>query len=227
MTSLALGPPVRKQGLQKTVYLRIRKGILSGAIPPGGTLKIGELAKALNVSANPVREALRQLEAEGMVHFAKNRRIEVVRLSLEDLKDIYSIMGPLEEIGLEKCFKLVDEATLSELESLCLDMKKEDLSSQEWVELNHRFHSLLHKMTGSPRLAGILGRLRDHITPYLNIAFDAPTRIGEAILEHDGVVQSLKEGDLEKGKAIIRSHLNNGCEAIAKLLEEEMKPELL
>lgn len=181
----------------------------------------------MNVSANPVREALRQLEAEGMVRFSKNRKIEVVRLSPEDLKDIYSLMTPLEELGLEKCFKLIDSDTLEELETLCGEMKRENLSSQEWVTLNHRFHTLLHKATGSPRLAGILGRLRDHVTPYLNISFNDPNRIGQAVLEHDGLVECLKNGDLDKAKKIIRNHLNNGCGAIEILLEEEKKSDFL
>ena len=105
-----------------------------------------------------------------MVHFSKNRKIEVVRLSQEDLKDIYSLMTPLEEIGLEKCFKLIDAQTLEKLATICAEMKREDLSSQEWVSLNHRYHTMLHKAAGSPRLAEILGRLRAHVTPYLNIS---------------------------------------------------------
>lgn len=219
-----LGPPVKQQGLQRTVYQRIRKGILTGAIAPGGQLKIGELATALNVSANPVREALRHLEAEGMVRFSENRKIEVVQLSPEDLNDIYSIMIPLEDIALEKCINLIDEQCFAELEIACQKMMEEGLDSPEWMELNRQFHRTLHQTAGSPRLAGILGRLRDHVTPYLYISFGDPSRIEQANIEHDLLLRALQEGDLERGKQILRAHLNHGCEAIGKLLEDEKRP---
>lgn len=216
-----LGPPVKQQGLQRTVYKRIRKGILTGAIAPGGQLKIGELAAALNVSANPVREALRHLEAEGMVRFSENRKIEVVQLSPEDLDDIYSIMRPLEEIALEKCIDLIDEQCLAELEIVCQKMSREGLDSSEWMDLNHLFHRTIHQAAGSPRLVGILGRLRDHVTPYLYISFGDPYRIEQANNEHDLLFYALREGDLEQGKQILRAHLTHGCDAIRKLLDDE------
>lgn len=217
----AWGPPVKKQGLQRTVYQRIRKGILTGAIGPGGQLKIGELAKALNVSANPVREALRQLEAEGMVQFLHNRRIEVVQLSQEDLNDVYSIMIPLEEIALEKCFDLIDDAGIKRLETVCEKMMDPGLHESEWMELNLLFHRTIHQATQSPRLASILKGLRANITPYLYISFGDKGRIKQANIEHNHLVQVLKDGNLAKAKRLLSAHLSHGCTAICKLLTDE------
>ena len=217
----ALGPPLEQRGLQRTVYERIRKGILTGAFAPGGQIKIGELAAALDVSANPVREALRQLEAEGMVRFSQNKKIEVFRLSLEDLNDIYSIMVPLEEIALEKCFNLIDGDGVEELKTFCKKMMKEDLSGSEWMELNWMFHRNIHNSSGSPRLAGILKGLRANITPYLHISFGSKVRIYQANLEHQQLLQALEENNIEQGRLILRSHLSHGCAAIGELMEKE------
>lgn len=222
--TLALGPPVKRQGLQQTAYKRIRKGILTGKIAPGVQLKIGELAAALNVSANPVREALRQLEAEGMVCFCPNRRIEVIQLSHEDLEDIYFLLLPLEEMALKRCFKSIRPSHLKELKAYCEQMSDEEIIGSRWIELNWLFHKKIHEISGSPRLAIMLRNLRNNITPYLYISFEDEKRIRQANEEHSELISAFESEDYSSGEQVLRKHLINGQLAISSILNLEKKP---
>ena len=135
----SLGPPLRKQSLQEMVYQRLREAIFSSTFLLGQQIKIGLIAQELNVSALPVREALRRLEAEGLVTFEKKKKIVVNQLSREDLFDIYSTMIPLEEISFEKCFSNLDNYKLKELERVYLKITQPDVLGQKWVSLNSSF----------------------------------------------------------------------------------------
>lgn len=218
---LSLGPPVKRQDLQQTAYKRIRDGILTGKIVPGVQLKIGELASALNVSANPVREALRQLEAEGMVCFNHNRRIEVIQLSPEDLEDIYFLMVPLEEMALKRCFQAISPGHLNELKIYCDQMSDASISGSKWIELNWLFHKKIHEISGSRRLARILRGLRNNITPYLYLSFEDKKRVEEANEEHAILAQAFENKDYALGEKVLRQHLLNGQSAISSILEKE------
>ncbi|GAG18410.1 unnamed protein product, partial [marine sediment metagenome] len=93
---MILDTPIKKQSLQKMAYQSLRQAILEREIEPGAVIKISKLAKKLNVSTMPVREALRQLEVESMVSFNSNKSIVASRLSRDELHDIYDLRIPLE-----------------------------------------------------------------------------------------------------------------------------------
>jgi DNA-binding GntR family transcriptional regulator len=217
----ALGPPVKKQHLQKAVYQRLRRSVLTGKLEPGMQIKIGELATNLNVSANPVREALRQLEAEGMVSFQPNKRIIVNKLSQEDLHDIYSILIPLEQIALEKCFNSLNSRDLVSLKASYQKMVRGDIGESDWIELNWLFHHKIHELTRSPRLVKMLGNLRSNIRPYFYLVVKDKSRTEQANREHELLLDAFKKKDRSGAKKVLRQHLRNGCKAIDKLLKQQ------
>lgn len=215
-----LGPPLKKQGLQGVVYERLRKAILEGRIEPGNQIKIGDLAARLNVSANPIREALRQLEAEGMVSFLPNRRIMVNKLSRKDLYDIYSLLIPMEKIALEKCFSALDTSVLKALSIYCEKMSHADINGPQWIEFNNSFHRTIHELSGSPRLQKITRSLRANVAPYFYLVVRDRSRINQANNEHAFLLQALEERDRNKAYKVMRKHLQNGCKAIDKILPD-------
>ncbi|RJX29907.1 MAG: GntR family transcriptional regulator [Desulfarculus sp.] len=218
--SLILGPPVEKPQLQRVVYERLRHVIVTGRIEPGQQLKIGELAASLNVSANPVREALRQLEAEGMVSFRPDRRIVVNKLTREDLYDIYSLVIPLEEMSLQRGLKSLNAESFQGIAEIYQLMIAPDITDSEWIELNRTFHHRIHELTGSPRLVKILGGLHNNITPYLYLALAEDTRMKQANAEHGLLLEALRKRDLAEATRILSLHLENGCQAIDRLMQQ-------
>ena len=173
---MVLGVPIQKQSLQKMVCEALRQAILEREIKPGEQINIRKLAEKLSVSTMPVREALRELEAEGLVTFNSNKRILAKRLSQDDLYEIYAIRIPLEEIALLKSLDRQDKQGLKRLEDLHKQMSKPQVIGAEWFNLNRAFHMKLHEMSGSARLFQILQGLWNSTGPYLSLFSTAKKR---------------------------------------------------
>ena len=217
---MILGTPIEKQSLQKMVRNILRQAILEGEIKPGEKLNIRKLAEKLMVSAMPIREALRELEAEGMISFHSNKRITASRLSKIELNDIYAIRIPLEKIALMRCFDLTNRGSLKELEELHRKMSRPHVIGKEWFNLNQAFHMKLHEMSGSPRLFQILQGLWNSTGPYLRIFSDHRNAIKRANEEHSLILQALRKGDRNLAKKVLEKHLKNGMKIIEVSLED-------
>ena len=218
---MILGTPIRKQSLQKMVRETLRQAILEREIQPGEQLNIRKLAEKLEVSTMPVREALRELEAEGMISFHSNKRILANQLSLDDLYEIYAIRIPLEEIALVKYLDRQDRTGLKRLEELHRMMSKPRISGTEWFKLNRAFHMKLHEQAGSPRLFQILQGLWNSTGPYLRLFSDNEKAVARANEEHAGILEAIRNHNISETKKILRTHLRNGLKTIEKILKEE------
>lgn len=219
---MVLGTPLKQQSLQNLVRQTIRQAILEREIEPGEHINIRKLAERLSVSTMPVREALRQLEAEGLVNFNSNKRIVASQLSLSELHDIYSLRIPLEEMALLKCFELKDESGLRHLEELQRQMSKPEITGVEWFNLNRSFHMKLHEMSGSLRLYQILQGLWNSTGPYLRIYSEDRRNLIKGNQEHEIILEGLRNNDRDSAKRTLRKHLGNGLKAI----EINMKSQL-
>lgn len=217
---MLLSTPIKKQSLQKMVHGTLRQAILEREIEPGELINIRNLAEKLDVSTMPVREALRQLEAEGLVTFTSNKRIVANRLSRKELYDIYSIRIPLEEMAISKCFDSRDRNSLRRLEELHRQMAKEGVIGTKWFNLNRTFHLKLYEMSGSSRLFQILEGLWNSTGPYLLLFSGSEKAVTKANKEHALILKALREGDKTSAKKILREHLRNGLKAIESQLED-------
>ena len=110
----------QEQSLGSQIFNRIRDDILSGNYTPGEELKEATLGKQLGVSRTPVREALRQLDLEGLVEIAPNRGAKVIGISRKDVEDIYHMRARLEGLAARKAAEQIKEEELAELEEVIL-----------------------------------------------------------------------------------------------------------
>ena len=135
-----IGP--RTGATQEWVYRVLRHGIVSGELPGGAQLKQDEISAALNVSHIPVREALRQLEALGLVRIHPNRGASVTQLSRSTLLDMMEVRATLSVMALRNSAPLLTEEDYDALDAVIAAQRQEtDLFRTE--ELNYRFHDLL------------------------------------------------------------------------------------
>ncbi len=218
---MILGTPIQKQSLQKMVLETLRQAILEREIPPGEQINIRNIAEKLAVSTMPVREALRELEAGGLITFQSNKRILVNRLSRTELHEIYALRLPLEEIALLKCLERQDKAGLKRLEELHRQMVRNGVRGAEWFNLNRAFHMKLHEMSGSARLFQILQGLWNSTGPYLRLFSDSERAVDHANKEHALILESIRHNDPTLAKKSLKSHLKNGLKTIEEALEEE------
>lgn len=216
---MILDTPIKKQSLQKMAYQSLRQAILEREIEPGAVIKISKLAKKLNVSTMPVREALRQLEVESLVSFNSNKSIVASRLSRDELHDIYDLRIPLEVMALLKSFDRSDKKGFKRLAELNRKMSKKGVNGAKWFNLNRAFHLCIFEMSGSVRLCKILEGLWNSTGPYLRIFSESEKAVTRANREHTLILEALRDGDRVNAKKVLRKHLRNGLWVIESHLE--------
>ena len=144
--------------LREVVFHTLRKAIIQGELQPGERLMEVSLANKLGVSRTPVREALRQLDLEGLVEIAPNRGAKVIGISRKDVEDIYHMRARLEGLAARKAAEQIKEEELAELEEVILlsefHVKKPE--SKQMVRLDGRFHEIMYRASGSRMLEHVL-----------------------------------------------------------------------
>lgn len=216
------GPEGEYKSLTQIIVSKLRKSIFDGSIfdgeyGPGSRLNITDLAKRLDVSAIPVREALRLLEAEGLVEFRLNRGVVVRDLSAAELRELFLVRLPLEALAATEAARWRSEKSLQTLEST---LRKMDAASRSdtWHTLHERFHEELYSLSKLPRLSQMIAGLRGQMRPYAKLYHDEPEQTQHVQAEHYELLKALKKRDKEKIAQIIHEHMARPARlALAKL----------
>jgi DNA-binding GntR family transcriptional regulator len=197
----------------------------SGKLPPG-VLQIATLARQFEVSAVPVREALQQLAAEGLVTFEQYRRVIVNALSVDDMRDIFEIRLALEPLILEQAIPFIhDQAGVMEaLRAQVEAMDECDGDLDRWRECNSAFHWLAYDVVPKPRLLKTVRSLWNAVEPYLRVYVRAPDSLTEAQDEHRVLLQAMTENDIAGACSMLRLHLSNTFDIVEARLRDD--PEL-
>ena len=207
-TSAAPAPStIERDSVAELVYRAIRQDIASGYYGPG-VLRIRPLAERFAVSATPIREALRRLEAEGLVTL-RNRRIEVRRVSGEELDEIFDIRDVLERYAIaEAARRGLDPETSSRLEALVEEMDTAQHTDQDrWRSANETFHKVVYGLAGNPRLVSMIDSLWVAVEPYLRLYVSVAGDLSSAQDEHRAMLAALRAGDAEAAADVLGTHL--------------------
>lgn len=201
-----------RQTVQKRVLQRIRAAILNGHLTGGTRLVQSELAQILNVSTTPVREALRHLEAEGLVDIDAYRGGRVRSLSREELEEIYAFRAIIEPEALRRAMPIPKDV-LETAERIHQRMQSVE-GSAEFAILNKEFHLAIYS-AGSPRLVKIIGMLMDPAMAYVS----ASLRENEALLDrsladHAEILEAVRRDDVDAAVAIQINHFTIPSEAL-------------
>jgi DNA-binding GntR family transcriptional regulator len=187
----------------------LRDEIVRGDLVPGQYLRLEEIAARFDVSTMPVRQALRDLEAEGLVTSYRHRGAMVTQLSADELQDIYDIRVMLEEAATRLAVPHVTEATLAELTLLVEQMEEQQGHVATQVKLNHQFHLTLYAASGRSHLCELNRMLRYRTQHYLHL-FTVEVEsenFSQTQGEHQAILEACKRGDAEQAAAIIRDHV--------------------
>lgn len=201
--------------VQAAVVDMLRALILTGEISPGTRLLQNELAEHFKISTTPVREALRQLTAEGLLHGDAHRGVRVHATTLEDLDQIYELRMPLE--SLEMTYT-VPNATPDDLRQLAelLSVMERETDTSAWLMLNAAFHERLSEIADRPRIAEILRNLRHLSAIYVAASIQAvPDRIAASDEEHRAVHDAIRRRDVNGAQSAILEHLRRSRELAA------------
>lgn len=199
------------------VYARLRRDIASGSLLPGSTVTIRALAEDLGVSTQPVREALRKLEAERFVAFAR-RSVTVAKMSDRELLQIFQIRLRLEQLATEWAIEQVKDDDVTDLGRILAEMDPEDVSVEEWRRLNQEFHLRFYDCAGSPHLSDLIKNVWDKVEPYMAIYASSVADFAEAHAQHTEILNLIQGRDLTGLLHAIEEHLAYTARIVAQSL---------
>lgn len=179
------------------VHARLRQAILLGELPAGMELSQVKLAAELGVSRTPLREALRMLQAEGLIESERNRRMRVAPLSVDDLEQVYATRIVLEALGARLTVPLLAEAQLMALDACLQEMANfEDRRDViGWEEPHRRFHRQLVSHAGDLILR-IIDQLADRTRRYrLMYVAQRAHQWAQAVSDHEHIFEACRQGD--------------------------------
>lgn len=191
-------------------YAEIRDRMLRGEFLPGAWLREEELAADVGVSRTPVREALRRLQAEGLVEFAANRRARVAKVSERDLNEIFSLRALLEGFGARLAATRITAEQLAELERLAARMEQEiasDALPQRLAPTHRSFHLLVASAAGNKRLETVIGNVTQVAWLQHTLERYGPDYTRRSIAQHREIILALRSGNVQWASAIMQAHV--------------------
>ncbi|MBP1970675.1 DNA-binding GntR family transcriptional regulator [Virgibacillus natechei] len=203
---------IMKKNIFNHVLEYLRKEIILGNYSKGEYLVEVTLAKELNVSRGPIREAIAKLEAENLVEKHSNGRTVVKGFEVKDIQDLYDSRILLENHALTQ-ISLDDLKENENLLFLYIDQMKEAHEKGERdIEIDLAFHGLLVKMTNNNALTQLWLALRDLFRTLIDITSEVTaSNQNEIIAQHSRVVVALSDGEVKKAQQLLKVHLEEAC----------------
>jgi DNA-binding GntR family transcriptional regulator len=203
----------------------LRERILRGDYPDGEPLRQDALADELGVSRIPVREALRQLEAEGLVTFNPHRGAVVSSLSLTEIDELFELRAEIECDLIARAVPMMTEEQLVCATDV-LDEFEAALSAGEaarWGPLNWHFHAALYAPANRNFTMGILQKLHHHSDRYFRMQLFLAHGGAKANEEHRAIAAAVAGKDVTKAAALMRAHILEAGQSLRALLQEQRR----
>nr|WP_249795120.1 GntR family transcriptional regulator [Bradyrhizobium sp. Oc8] len=190
----------------ETVREALRVSISSGEIAPGSQLRQDELAERFGISRIPVREALRQLEAEGFVTFLPNRGAVVSELSIDEVIELLEIRIALECHALRLAIPAMGEIDLEEAKAI-LRSYDEEPDPAKWGTFNWKFHEMLYMPCNRPRLLSMIEANYGHVSRFTRALVSRAAGKERPQREHYQLLELCRNGEIEKAVRLLREHI--------------------
>ena len=202
---------------QQQAYNYLRDQILAGHYSAGMRLKPESVSKVLGISSMPVREAIRQLDAEGLVTIQPNRGASITSLTLDEILEVFEMRAVLEGLAVRTAVPNIGSDELADLTALCDRMDRVRDDPAEWITRHNDFHEALCMMSGRPRLAKQITHSRNAVRPYLlmymNVFPDSPTGF-----EHGDLMDVIGRGEPHEADEAMQLHIMSHAEELVEFL---------
>lgn len=211
--------PLRQQVLEE-----LRQSIIAGRLAPGARLIERELIAMMGVSRTVIREALRQLESEGLIAIIPNKGPMVRELTLDEAKDLYSIRAVLEGLAARLFAENADDAQVKKLEQALQrtgDAYKRG-EPDRILEAKNRFYDVLFEGAGSETLSSMIGTLHVRIWRWRALGLSHPQssteRSKESMQGLRGMLAAIKARDAGLAESTIRAEVTKAAAEVTRLL---------
>ena len=193
--------------------IRIRRAlenaIVDGRYPPGSQLDPEALAQEYDCSRTPIREALQQLEASGLVRVLPKRGTYVSEWSAGELAERFEVMAEVEAMCARLAARRITDAEFAEFEAVhaaCRDLAEAGEVEAYYLR-NSDFHHCIYQATHNAFLAQEASRLHAMLQPYRRMQLQVRNRMARSFAEHDAVVAAIRAGDPEAAAEAMRDHV--------------------
>lgn len=203
--------------LHDDVLARLRECIVEGRVAEGDRVPERQLCELFGVSRTPLREALKVLAAEGLVELLPNRGARVPRLSSADVRALFDLMGGLESLAGRLACANATDAFVAEVETLQHDMYgfylRRDLHG--YFAINQRIHAAILDAAANPPLSAAYKTCADRVRRFRYVANQGQRRDrwGEAVREHEAILDALRRRAAGETADLLFAHLRNKAEA--------------
>lgn len=210
--------PQDRYSLRGKVFHRIREDILEGKYAQNDELREAAISQNMGVSRTPVREALRQLELEGLVTIIPNKGAYVNGITAKDIFDIYEIRSYLEGLCAKWACRNITKEQLEELDEITY-LSDFHIQKEHWeqiFELDNRFHLLLYEACGSKVLEHILADYHHYVERVRKNTLSSKDRAGEAAKEHKAILDAVRTKEEDLAEKLANEHIYRSLDNIKK-----------
>lgn len=214
---------IPRQSLTSAVADKLRDRIIRGEIPEGSQLRQDVIAAQFQVSRIPVREALRQLHAEGLITILPNRGAIVPELSPDDIEELFTIRALLEPELLKASVPRLTEEDLSQAASV-LRKFADELTHEEhiaaWGRLNWQFHSALYGRANRPHFMDIIRNINNKGERYTRLQLSLTHGMKRANQEHRQLLKLCRQRDAAAAAKLLRQHIQHAGQSLKQALQD-------
>lgn len=226
-TDSARVSPIHNTPLADQAREHIRASILDGTLRPGERLTIEQLAAELGVSRTPVREALKALEQDGLVHLLPHRGAVVESVAREEVHHRYTIRAMLEGYAAELACRNDAAGIADELETICEELEtaakrakpKDKSAPGRLSQINQEFHAVIRDGSGSRTIVRLLETLRNPVS-YTHAHWGDAEKRTSSLEIHREIAAAFREGDPVKTRQLMERHILEARDATANLPDE-------
>lgn len=218
-----------KYSLRGRVFHRLREDILNGSYREYEELREAAIAEEMGVSRTPVREALRQLELEGLVQIIPNKGAYVTGITVKDVKDIYAIRSLLEGLCARWATQNISPEQMEEMEeNVYLSAFHAGKGhAEQLAELDNRFHEIMYEASGSKMLEHVLREFHEYVLRVRKKTLSDGARSVQSNEEHRRIMEAIRDKNAELAEQLANAHIRNAYSNMVKsgLYEAYQEPE--
>lgn len=226
---MKVSPAIKRQTVTSSVLDLLRDRIISGHYEGGQQIRQEAIADEVGVSRIPVREALVQLEAEGLVVIHTHKGAVVAKLTPEDAIDIFEARLIFEPFILTKAMELAGAEDKERVWSAFRDYEKAlggGESPAILSQLNWSFHRALNYAAKRPRSLQVLSSLYNSADRYLRLQIDAKAAQTKALAEHQALAEFFADGNVAAAQKLLKKHITDARDDVIRGLAHRHKSEL-
>ncbi len=201
------------------IYDALRDAIIRGEMAEGETIRQESVAKLFSVSRIPVREALKRLEAQGLVTSIRYKGVVVASMSPSEIAEIFEFRVLVESKIVEYAVEAMTPESLELAKGYCEAFARET-DPARWGDLNRLFHSALYRDSGRPYYLEIVQGANDRVERYVRAQLDLTEGMARAKRDHDAILEACFKRDAQRAVNLTASHIHNAGQALIRFLQE-------